>query len=265
MPRTKWNLTKYEQTEYASRAAWLRDMGIRIRVPKLAPVEPLVDLKVEFAHNFIFNSSPDHMTLVVDIRLLPRRDGIYLEDNLCITLPWEGPVFELWYRKGRASEPYRITPDRTYRREEVLNEQLAAGIRLTTGKVVKGTLLLIAWDEQVPDQYRHGQIIDVGLSLFDTLGREFTTETKIQVDRAPHPKKRNQTPAASKAARSGLYEGEAPFDIVEEMRLRAIDSSKRKPPKTLVPEVELRGTETERAAQIAEYMKQKMGSERGRD
>jgi hypothetical protein len=261
MPRTKWKLTKHEQFEHASSVAWLRTTGIDIRVPKLASVEPLVDLQIEYAHNFIFNSSPDHMTLVIDVRLLPRRDGIYLEDNLRVSLPWEGPLFELWYRAGRESDPYRIPPCLSYRREDVLNEQLAEGIRLTKGKVVKGTLLLIAWDEQLPEQYRHGEIIDVGLSLFDTLGREFTRKTKIQVDRAinrPQPKKQNQTPAVSKAARSGLYGGEAPFDVMEDLRRRGIESSKPKPPKPLSPGLELRGTEVEQAKQLAEYLKQQL-------
>ncbi len=180
MPRRHWKLSAREAIEYTARAHELREMGVPIEVPD--PPQAAVDLQVACAGNFIFNSSPLHMTLVIEVRMLARRSDIYMCDELSVTLPWSGPVFEIGYDLGRSAEPYRISANLAYDREQVLNERLSLGMRLQKGKIVSGLLVLLG-QGQLPTGYRNGKPINVEISLFDSLGAEFKAQAVILVNR----------------------------------------------------------------------------------
>ena len=180
MPRRHWKLSAREELEYAARAHELREMGVPIEVPD--PPQAAVDLQVACGGNFIFNSSPLNMILVIEVSMLARRSDICMCDELSVILPWSGPVFEIGYDLGRSAEPYRISANLAYDRDQVLNERLFMGMRLQKGKIVSGLLVLLG-QGQLPAAYRNGKPINVEISLFDSLGGEFKAQAVTLVNR----------------------------------------------------------------------------------
>lgn len=200
MPRTRWELTARAQLEHIARVEQLHDMGVDVKMPKLQCSDPDVDFEIGHGPNFcniVFNSSPSRIVLVTGARIVPRRSGIYLDDNIRVRLPWEGTEFELWYTDGVRPRPYRVVPGLTLDWENVLNHQLEEGIRLQRGKVLTGTLLLVAYEAQLPKEYRQGELINVRVALIDSLGTELAAEGTVHVDRRrevtqqPQPRKEN--------------------------------------------------------------------------
>ena len=218
MPRRRWKLSAREELEYAARAQELHEMGIPIEVP--APPQAPVDLQVACAGNFIFNSSPLHMTLVTEVRLLATRSGIYLTDEVSVTLPWSGPVFELGYDSGRNSKPYRIAANLSYDRAQVLNERLVLGMRLQKGKFVSGLLVLLGHG-QLPAEYGDGALMNFEVTLFDSLGAEFNAQAVVRVDRKLGQKRETCTKEMTKG--SSLWEPLPPKPAVEKSDLSADD------------------------------------------
>ena len=201
MPRRRWKLSAREELEYAARAQELQEMGVPMEVP--SPPQSALELQVACGGNFIFNSSPLHMTLVTEVRMIAMRSGIYLSDEVSVTLPWSGTPFELGYDSGRSAEPYRIADNLSYDRPQVLNERLILGMRLQKGKFVSGVLVLLG-QGQLPAEYGHGALMSTEVTLFDSLGAEFSAQAAVRVNRNLERKRETPTEAMTKS--SNLWE-----------------------------------------------------------
>jgi hypothetical protein len=184
MPRTRWQLNPREQVEHRARAEQLRDLGIDLEVPKMLPPVPDVDFEIGYApdfHNVIFNYSPSRIMLVTGVRIVGRH-SVYLDENIRVSLPWDGPEFELWYTNGY-KHLYRIVPGLTLELGKLINQQLEEGIRLQRGKVLSGLLLAVAYEAQLPKEFSHGTPIRLRVGLIDSLGDELAAEGTVHVDR----------------------------------------------------------------------------------
>lgn len=193
MPKTRWELTAREQVEHLARAEQLRAMGVDVEIPKLQSPVPDVDFEIGYApdfHNIIFNSSPSRVVLVTGARIVPRRSGVYIDENIRVSLPWKGPEFDLWYTDGCKPHPYRVVPGLTLDPEDVLNHRLEEGMRLQRGKALTGLLLAVAYEAQLPKEYRHGTRISLRVALIDSLGNELAAEGTVHVVRHMEVKKR---------------------------------------------------------------------------
>ena len=239
MPRTKWTLTNNELIVHAARAAQLRAMGVEISVPPLPSPPPTVEVEIGFDYNIIFNSSPLDVTLATSVRILPRRSGIYLADQVDVTVPFDTSTFELCYPTGRDNK-YWVLRNRSFDYAEVLNHRLESGIRLVKGKAVSGLLLLYA-QGQLPAEYRHGARINVNLTFFDSLGTEYDAQTAVRVHRQAESSCRSKVQTAHAEKKSNLYEEAPRPSIVQNVQ----SSSAEKPPalsaerrKELVKEME---------------------------
>jgi hypothetical protein len=100
-----------------------------------------------------------------------------------VELPWEDPQF-LWLSDPGENKfspsVYTLTgTSERFPRELVINHRSV----LTRGRTVCGLLLGFGF-ERIPDRYRHGNSIEVRLSLVDHVGRSFPSSFSLWVDRS---------------------------------------------------------------------------------
>ena len=100
-----------------------------------------------------------------------------------VELPWEDPQF-LWLTDPGESKfspsVYTLTgTSERFPRELVLNHRSS----VTRGRTLCGLLLGFGF-ERIPDRYRHGNSIEVRLSLVDHMGRSFPSSFSLWVDRS---------------------------------------------------------------------------------
>ena len=211
MPRTRWELTPHEQVEHISGLKELRALGIDVDVPKVHSAAPDLDFEIGYGppfYNVIFNSPHSGIVLLTGARIVARRSGICLDDNIEVSLPRGGANFQLWYTDGVREKPYRVAPELTLDWEEVLNHRLEQGIRLKQGRILEGLLLLIAFEAKLPKEYQHGERIELQIALIDSLNTEFVAEGTVLVDRrkeaTQRPKPRRANPISEDSGLSAV-------------------------------------------------------------
>ena len=207
MPRTRWELPPHAQLEHMARLRQLAAMGVDVEMPEDSASTPEVEFEIGYApsfHNIIFNASPSRIVLLTGARIVSRCSGIYFDENIEVTLPWNGPQFQLWYSDGVHEFPYRIVPGLRLDWNQVLNHQLEQGIRMQKRKVLTGMLLFVAYEAQLPVEYRHGTPIGIRVALIDSLGVEFPADGTVLVNRRLEPEKVVQRQGPR---RSSLFDG----------------------------------------------------------
>ena len=118
---------------------------------------------------------------IVDLEICCTRGEVSLCD-FDLTLPWEDSSF-YWLTDPRETrcESYRFPSTKLESpRAEVLNHRFGHGLR--RGRCLKGLLLGFNM-KPIPNEYKHGSILDLNLSVISGVGT-FSTPVKFQIDRA---------------------------------------------------------------------------------
>ena len=186
MSRIRWELTAREHVEYSLRTEQLVAIGFDVQVPQRLSPAPDVDLEIGYAPDFlniVFDLAPWRVVLVTGIKLVARRSGIYINDDVQITLPWGGHDFELWSVGDEEDRPCRLFRELCIDRNQVLNHRLEGGIRLQRGEVITGLLVAVALRTQVPSQHAHGALVKTSITFRDSLGTPFSAAGAVHVDR----------------------------------------------------------------------------------
>jgi len=216
MPRIIWNLSKREQLEHVARAQWLHSIGVDINVPRLPSCDPAVDFEIGYDYSLISNWYSD-IVLVTGARITRQCSGTLQVDEAAVSLPWDGPPFDLLDMPTGNAKEYQIPPGLTLPRDQVLNDQLAPGVRLQRGKTLSGLLVLVGWDAQLPAQYCHGSMIRIEISLSDCSGAELRAKGAVRIDRKLEGNLRAALPRKKMAEGAGLFAGKPPVSIIEEL------------------------------------------------
>ena len=215
MARKRRELTNSEQLKHAAEIEHLRDIGIDIGVNQSIATTPNLDFEIGYGpnfHNIIFKSTPWQIGLVMGARIVARRSDIYLTGDIEVQLPWHGPEFMLWEALDDDEWYFRFDPVGYFEKDQVLNLQLEAGLRLQPGKVLSGFLILVADGVQLPADYADRTPVDVQITLFDSLGTEYSAQGIVGVDRRIEAD-RNRMDRRREAIRKGTSGKRTLFDV----------------------------------------------------
>ena len=131
-----------------------------------------------------FFRDPNGCRLLTGARIVARRSGIYLTEDIDVRLPCDGPPFTLCDIPEEDDRPNcRLGPGLYFQREQLLNQHLGAGIRLQKGQILWGFLLMVADRTQLPREYLDNDPIAIRVWLFDSLGTEDVADGVVGIDR----------------------------------------------------------------------------------
>ena len=135
----------------------------------------------------VFDIEPRGMGCALDLEIVNDTGRpIYLRD-FELKFPWSNPLFCLLSDSRRCDEEpemYRFTgTNLEYPKSLVLNWLVKSSRRLTNGGLVAG-LVLYQGPLGIPEEYKHGEQLDVNFSVLDQFDAVHSAEVTLYVDRS---------------------------------------------------------------------------------
>lgn len=178
--KTKWSLTKSEQSTDSTNAERLRSAGLSIAGQHAASPEAPV-LRIEQSeYSFVHAGTCAGMALEISLRIMALKSGIIICDYE-ITIPGcPAQIFLVEPKEG--SLRYKALGYCALEGDAVLNHQIFNGRSLPVDRMLDGFLIAQSFDP-LPSQFQSGVPISSQIRLFDQFGNPFSSEVLLGVTR----------------------------------------------------------------------------------
>ena len=170
---------------------------------------------------YLFDMPDRGIAIALWVRLAREKSGqITIAEFGDVYLPWRTERVLWLHRPFRSGLPvYRLPNHWDFSADAVLNDRLyGEGLSVRSGRLVEGYVLGTILG-RIPEQYRHGSVLDGEFSVVDVLGHEFRGPVRFLVDRSTgvNSQRRSSRQVVCVPGESSL---ERAVDPLEESRLK---------------------------------------------
>ncbi len=172
----------------------------------VSPHGLLIDQVGSVTESKVFDLDCPGTGYILALEIASNVPGLLVIRYITLEPPWQDPQF-YWLPDPADSrtekDPYVIpgTGGLEYPRELVINHRTSRRGRLKHGDILDGLLLGMGF-ESIPDCFRHGDMVEATLCIVDQLGRRYSSEVSLWVDRSAQLFRR-----PPKRPRRRLFEG----------------------------------------------------------
>lgn len=184
--KTKWNLSKSEQSAHSANSERLKSAGVAIGVENTASSEsPLLRID-QSDYSFIYAGARKGIALALCVRVTVLKSGI----TIChceITIPGWDDVNIFLVEPPKGSLSYKVFEWLDIGRDAVLNRIILSGRPLLCDRILDGIVIAQSFDS-LPSQFQTGMRIGATISLADQSDNLYTSEVELIVERHEQPR-----------------------------------------------------------------------------
>ena len=184
----KRSLTKSEMAAHLARAERMVAAGVKIQIREEWREARALDKTLDIAFGgglatFAFDLTAGRAGYVISVRLVGQALGTLLDCRL--TTSWDDYIVLASFNdEGDSICRLGLLE---YPRDQVLNPRLQNSLRFQRGQMIEGVILATGVNP-IPESYRHGQIVPIGLAFLDQNENQIRETADLFVDRLWKPK-----------------------------------------------------------------------------
>lgn len=179
--KTKWNLTKLEQTAHFANSELLKAGGVAIGVEKTTSSEsPMLRIE-QSEYSFIHAGDRKGIALALCLRFIPLKSGVTLLDYCRITIPGCDDLEISLVPPPEGSLSYKVFGWLDIEIGPVLNHLFFDGRPLPCDRIIDGILVARSF-ESLPTFFQNGKV-EAEICLFDQFDNPYTSKLELIVIR----------------------------------------------------------------------------------
>jgi hypothetical protein len=190
MPVSKQRYSRSEKAAYLARAEKMIAAGVNMQIREEwrehAPARDTLNIAVAGScATFVFDLTAGRAGYVVSVRLVGQALGAVLDCRL--TTAWDDHIVLASF--SDYGDAMCKLGHLQYPKSQVLNPRIANSMRFAPGQTIEG-LILATGANPIPEAYRHGLIVPIGLTFLDQDENEMQENADLFVDRLYKPKRK---------------------------------------------------------------------------